>query len=65
MYKQDMTGAFALVIGNEGEGLSRLVKERCDYLVSIPMQGHVDSLNAGVAAGILLFEKRRQEQAKE
>ena len=59
-----MTGAFALVIGNEGEGLSRLVRERCDYLVSIPMQGHVDSLNAGVAAGILLFEKRRQEQAK-
>ncbi len=41
------------------------MKERCDYLVSIPMQGHVDSLNAGVAAGILLFEKRRQEQAKE
>ena len=64
MYKQDMTGAFALVIGNEGEGLSRLVKERCDYLVSIPMNGHVDSLNAGVAAGILLFEKRRQEQSK-
>ncbi len=64
MYRQDMTGAFALVIGNEGEGLSRLVKERCDYLVSIPMKGHVDSLNAGVAAGILLFEKRRQEQTK-
>ncbi len=64
MYRQDMTGAFALVIGNEGEGLSRLVRERCDYLVSIPMNGHVDSLNAGVAAGILLFEKRRQEQAK-
>ena len=64
MYRQDMTGAFALVIGNEGEGISRLVKERCDYLVSIPMKGHVDSLNAGVAAGILLFEKRRQEQAK-
>ena len=64
MYRQDMTGAFALVIGNEGEGLSRLVKERCDYLVSIPMKGHVDSLNAGVAAGILLFEKRRQEQIK-
>ena len=64
MYRQDMTGAFALVIGNEGEGLSRLVRERCDYLVSIPMGGHVDSLNAGVAAGILLFEKRRQEQAK-
>lgn len=64
MYRQDMTGAFALVIGNEGEGLSRLVKERCDYLVSIPMAGHVDSLNAGVAAGILLFEKRRQEQTK-
>ena len=64
MYKQDMTGAFALVIGNEGEGLSRLVRERCDYLVSIPMKGHVDSLNAGVAAGILLFEKRRQDQNK-
>ena len=64
MYRQDMTGAFALVIGNEGEGLSRLVKERCDYLVSIPMKGHVDSLNAGVAAGILLFEKQRQEQSK-
>ena len=64
MYRQDMTGAFALVIGNEGEGLSRLVRERCDYLVSIPMGGHVDSLNAGVAAGILLFEKRRQEQVK-
>ena len=64
MYKQDMTGAFALVIGNEGEGLSRLVRERCDYLVSIPMKGHVDSLNAGVAAGILLFEKRRQESVK-
>ena len=64
MYRQDMTGAFALVIGNEGEGLSRLVRERCDYLVSIPMRGHVDSLNAGVAAGILLFEKRRQEQSK-
>ncbi len=64
MYRQDMTGAFALVIGNEGEGLSRLVRERCDYLVSIPMNGHVDSLNAGVAAGILLFEKRRQECVK-
>ncbi len=64
MYRQDMTGAFALVIGNEGEGLSRLVRERCDYLVSIPMKGHVDSLNAGVAAGILLFEKRRQECVK-
>ena len=64
MYRQDMTGAFALVIGNEGEGISRLVKERCDYLVSIPMKGHVDSLNAGVAAGILLFEKRRQESVK-
>ena len=61
MYDQDMTGAFALVIGNEGEGLSRLVRERCDYLVSIPMNGHVDSLNAGVAAGILLFEKKHQD----
>ena len=63
--RSGLSEKWVLVIGNEGEGLSRLVKERCDYLVSIPMQGHVDSLNAGVAAGILLFEKRRQEQAKE
>ena len=56
-----MKGPLALVIGNEGEGLSKLVRENCDFLVSIPMQGHIDSLNAGVAAAILMFEKKRQD----
>ena len=51
-----------LVIGSEGNGLGKLVKEQCDFLVSIPMRGHIDSLNAGVAAGILMFEKRRQDE---
>ncbi len=61
MRAQAMKGPLALVIGNEGEGLSKLVRENCDFLVSIPMQGHIDSLNAGVAAAILMFEKRRQD----
>ena len=56
-----MKGPLAIVIGNEGEGLSKLVSENCDFLVSIPMQGHIDSLNAGVAAAILMFEKKRQD----
>ena len=56
-----MKGPLAIVIGNEGEGLSKLVAENCDFLVSIPMQGHIDSLNAGVAAAILMFEKKRQD----
>ncbi len=56
-----MKGPLAIVIGNEGEGLSKLVRETCDFLVSIPMQGHIDSLNAGVAAAILMFEKKRQD----
>ena len=61
MRKQHLGGALALVIGNEGEGLSKLVREHCDFLVSIPMHGHIDSLNAGVAAAILMFEKKRQD----
>ncbi len=61
MYKQGMNGALALVIGSEGEGLAKLVKENCDFLVSIPTMGHIDSLNASVAAAILMFEKRRQD----
>ena len=61
MRTQTMKGPLALVIGNEGEGLSKLVRENCDFLVSIPMQGHIDSLNAGVAAAILMFEKKRQD----
>ena len=61
MRKTTLKGPLALVIGNEGEGLSKLVREHCDFLVSIPMQGHIDSLNAGVAAAVLMFEKKRQD----
>lgn len=61
MRTQALKGPLALVIGNEGEGLSKLVRENCDFLVSIPMQGHIDSLNAGVAAAVLMFEKKRQD----
>lgn len=60
MTKADLKGAIGLVIGSEGDGLSRLIREKCDYLVSIPMSGHIDSLNAAVAAAILMFEKKRQ-----
>lgn len=60
MYKQNLTGPIGLVIGNEGEGVSRLVKEKCDFITSIPMKGDIDSLNASVAAGVLAFEIVRQ-----
>ena len=53
--KQDFSGAAALVIGSEGNGVSRLVKEKCDITVSLPMKGHINSLNASVAAGILMY----------
>ncbi len=59
-YESDFTGPTAIVIGGEGAGLSRLTAERCDFLVRIPMLGKVASLNAGVAAGILLYEAVRQ-----
>lgn len=59
----DLRGATAIVIGAEGKGLSRLVKERCDDLVKLPMLGRVGSLNASVAAGVLLYEAVRQRQA--
>ena len=62
MQNAALSGPLALVIGSEGNGLGKLVKEQCDFLVSIPMRGHIDSLNAGVAAGILMFEKRRQDE---
>ncbi len=61
MYKTDMKGGFALVIGGEGDGLGKLVKEKCDFLVSIPIKGSIDSLNAAVAAAIIMFEKNRQD----
>ncbi len=60
MYRQNLRGSLGLVIGNEGAGVSRLVKEHCDYVASIPMNGDIDSLNASVAAGVLAFEVVRQ-----
>ena len=60
LYHADFKGATAIVIGNEGEGMSRLVEESCDVLVSIPMKGHISSLNASAAASILLYEALRQ-----
>ena len=60
MYRQNLTGPIGLVIGNEGEGVSRLVKEKCDFTASIPMKGDIDSLNASVAAGVLAYEIVRQ-----
>lgn len=60
MYELDLKGPIGLVIGNEGEGVSRLVKEKCDFVASIPMKGNIDSLNASVAAGVLAYEIVRQ-----
>ena len=60
MYHLNLTGPMGLVIGNEGEGVSRLVREACDYTAAIPMKGEIDSLNASVAAGVLAYEILRQ-----
>ncbi len=60
MYKADLSGALGIVIGSEGEGIGRLVKEKCDFLVSIPMKGQISSLNASVAAGVILYEALRR-----
>ncbi len=60
MYKLNLKGSIGLVIGNEGEGASRLVSEKCDFIASIPMKGNIDSLNASVAAGVLAYEIVRQ-----
>jgi len=61
MYQLDLRGAIGLVIGSEGEGVSKLVKEKCDFVASIPMKGNIDSLNASVAAGVLAYEIVRQQ----
>lgn len=60
LYEHDLTGPLAVVMGSEDKGLGKLVKEKCDFLVSIPMQGHVNSLNVAVAASIVLYEIIRQ-----
>lgn len=62
MYRLDLKGAIGLVIGSEGEGVSRLVKENCDFHAAIPMKGKIDSLNASVAAGVLAYEIVRQKK---
>ena len=56
MYDLNLTGPIGLVIGNEGEGVSRLVRESCDFIASVPMKGNIDSLNASVATGVLAYE---------
>lgn len=63
MYNLNLKGPIGVVIGSEGEGVSRLVKEKCDFIASIPMKGRIDSLNASVAAGILCYEIVRQRMA--
>ncbi len=60
MYRMNLTGPIGLVIGSEGDGVSRLVREKCDFAAAIPMKGNIDSLNASVAAGVLAFEIVRQ-----
>ena len=64
MYDTDLSGPVALVIGNEGEGVSRLVKSKCDLCVRIPMKGDIGSLNASVAAGVLAYEIVRRRFSK-
>ena len=64
MYRQNPTGPIGLVIGNEGDGVSKLVREYCDFTASIPMKGDIDSLNASVAAGVLAYEIVRQRLQK-
>ena len=63
-YDEDMTGNVAIVIGSEGFGMSRLVKENCDFLIKIPMKGKITSLNASVSAGIVMYEVVKQRKIK-
>ena len=60
VYQADLTGPVALLIGSEGDGVSRMARQRCDRVVSLPIRGHIDSLNASVAAGVLMYEIVRQ-----
>lgn len=61
-YDEDYTGGIGIVIGSEGFGMSRLVKENCDFLIKIPMEGHINSLNASVSAGIVMYEIMKQRR---
>ena len=65
LYQLDLKGPICLVVGNEGSGVSRLVKEKCDFIASIPVRGQIDSLNASVAAGVFAYEIVRQRMGKE
>lgn len=65
MYQLSLTGPMGLVIGGEGDGVSRLVRERCDFAAAIPMKGNIDSLNASVAAGVLAYEIVRQRMVRQ
>lgn len=60
-FQQDMSGPLAIIVGSEGKGMGRLLKEKCDYLVSIPMKGKIGSLNASVAGAVLMYERMRQQ----
>ena len=64
LFEEDLTGAIGIVVGSEGEGISRLTRENCDYIVSVPMYGKVTSLNASVAASIMVYEVVRQRNFK-
>ena len=60
----DLTGRLAVVVGSEGRGVGRLIKEKCDFVLSIPMTGKISSLNASNAAAIVMYESRRQRDRK-
>ena len=64
MWQTDLTGPIALVVGSEGNGIGRLVRDNCDFIVEIPMFGQIDSLNASGAASILMYEVVRQKNNK-
>jgi 23S rRNA (guanosine2251-2'-O)-methyltransferase len=64
VWEADLAGPVALVVGSEGAGMRRTVKEHCDLIVRLPMQGKVNSLNASVATGIIIFEIMRQRMSK-